>query len=501
MTVVPRRLLAVLLLLLPVVQGAQLEEAGQMGSARFFTAAGAVEEAAYAFGGQAPGGVWLDQVVRADGTGVRLQEARLPEGRSHMAAAGDGEVVYLFGGWAGPDGGSDQVLRYDPDQDQVTVLEARLPEPRWSMAAAWTGEHVLLLGGDPCDAPCEVLRFDPGSGTLAGTGLHLETAVAEGAAFWDGEAAYLLGGRVPRGNSSEYHDRVWRIGDEIETLPVRLPEPRTAAAMVWDGRTAYLLGGATTGADRLDTIAFFDPQDRAVGHLATVLPEASMAMGSAWAGGAGYAFGAGTAFRQVLRFMPEDAQDPGPATPTGTPSGTPSATPTSPSTPSATPGAPTASATPTPGPEACPECDCEHPTGLSTGLQDRDARAWVHFQVPLACAAAAYGVFVDGELVLEVPAALGQAAYRRTFTAPEPGRHEVAVQALAEDQRFDPANATTRTLDVPFPEASPTQAGPTADEEPAGGRSTGLLLTAGVLVAAVVMVLLLRRREDRPGPP
>ena len=219
----------------------------------------------YVFGGWLPGDAaqYFAEILRFDVAAGTLVAAHslLPSGRAGMSAvqAPSGRV-YLFGG-VGDGGCLDQILSYDPTQDQLTVVASRLPVPAAYASAvlnATTGEVYLFGGWNPDvagDYLDQIVVFDleRGAVTLLPTKLPFIRAKAAAFAIPDEGIAYVLGGTYGPGR---HLGDVLRFDAQTRTVTrvegITLPVPRSGEAAVYvpDAATAYLFGGTGYGADR-----------------------------------------------------------------------------------------------------------------------------------------------------------------------------------------------------------------------------------------------------------
>ncbi len=89
----------------------------------------------------------------------------LPSSRAAMGAAyhPGTSSIYFFGG-RDAGGDLDQILRYDPPGNTITVMGARLPSPRRKAAAVYfppTGKILIFGGTTDAAATDEIVEFDP----------------------------------------------------------------------------------------------------------------------------------------------------------------------------------------------------------------------------------------------------------------------------------------------------------------------------------------------------
>lgn len=91
---------------------------------------------------------------------------------------------------------TDQILRYDPAADSLSVLDAKLPEGRFLAGAAWGAGSAYVFGGvnHATGGIADILRLDPGAGVVLETGASLPTRREGAAAVWAKDAALVFGG-------------------------------------------------------------------------------------------------------------------------------------------------------------------------------------------------------------------------------------------------------------------------------------------------------------------
>jgi N-acetylneuraminic acid mutarotase len=171
---------------------------------------------------------------------------RLPTPISHAAMVSSPAGLYLLGGWV-QDGGTNQVLRYNPDRnawDPVTPL----PAPRVAGAAAWDGTQLLFAGGTgPKEvAANEIWALREGTWVLIGT---LKRPRQKLAAVSNGtDYVLFLGGR------DQIKKETYGDVDHVshgKVLPTNLtvdPPREGAAAIKIQGVGICLIGGQSTDA-------------------------------------------------------------------------------------------------------------------------------------------------------------------------------------------------------------------------------------------------------------
>jgi len=221
----------------------------------------------YSFGGWIAQGATSDKIVRYDPLTdtITVMGAKLPTYAFpvySMSAVWDGNYVYLFGGY---DGYSflNQILRYDPVQDQLTTMSSRMPTPiKWN-SAVWSGTYAYIFGGlTPSGVTDQIFRYDPTTDTVAVTSGRLPFGLYVTSAVWTGEYAYVFGGGT-QGETEYATDKIIRYDPELDFVTIMdesLPSPRRFTCAIWDGNSAYIFGGEDSERHDLDEIVRFSPQ-------------------------------------------------------------------------------------------------------------------------------------------------------------------------------------------------------------------------------------------------
>jgi hypothetical protein len=123
---------------------------------------------------------------------------------SWTSAVWTGQYAFIFGGDAPATWPSssrrDHILRYNPASDTVTKMGAVLPTPRSATSAFWDGRYAYVFGGSGCSRPygpptCdEVLRYDPVADTITLLGSYFPKPRTNAAAVWADTRGFILGG-------------------------------------------------------------------------------------------------------------------------------------------------------------------------------------------------------------------------------------------------------------------------------------------------------------------
>ena len=131
---------------LRTTDGRSFARVAQLPTAVRYTAAAAIGNRVYAFGGELSSGANTPQIQEFDaGTGRTSVIGHLPQGVDHASALVLNGVIYLVGGRRNG-AASDRILRFDPSRHAV-VPAGRLPSPVFDAAAAVTSGVGYLAGG------------------------------------------------------------------------------------------------------------------------------------------------------------------------------------------------------------------------------------------------------------------------------------------------------------------------------------------------------------------
>jgi len=263
------------------------------------------------------GGVGLLAVVAvvaliapSAGADTASVEAELPQGLKDPSSVWTGEAVYVFGGlsWTGGSSDfSDEIVRYEPDTGNVTVMDARLPWKGAAASSVWDDRSRPEAG---CPEGCAyvfwkdtVTRYDPSTDTVEEMNASLPNRVTETTAVWTGQRAYIFGGQV--GFSSV--DQILRydpVNDTVTKLEESFPGPRESMASVWTGEEAYLFGGLGSGGHE---IWRFDPGPERLQKLELSLNMSMYGASAVWDGHHAFVLGGikdGVSKASILRVDP-----------------------------------------------------------------------------------------------------------------------------------------------------------------------------------------------------
>lgn len=233
----------------------------------------------------------------------------LPTGRTWTAAAAHGDFIYVFGGSSGLGVLLDEILRYDPGSDTLTVMEARLPTPRDGMSAVSDGTSIYLFGGATLAGEvADILRYDPSGDTLTLVG-QLPSTRRLTSAVWTGSEAYVFGGVTDQ--DTRWLDDVLRFRPDTADVDLvgHLPGRRAVTCAVWSGLHAYIFAGRN-GGTYYNTVIQYTPLTNAAILMPGRLPTVRDSTSCVWALGGAYIFGGwgpgagGTSPDDIIRYTP-----------------------------------------------------------------------------------------------------------------------------------------------------------------------------------------------------
>jgi YVTN family beta-propeller protein len=166
---------------------------GSLPSVRHDTAAAAIGNAVYVFGG-GNGPSQLSDIVRVDrATGRSSLVGRLPDASSDSTAATIGGTAYVVGGYTGTRW-LDTIVAYRPGGTARVV--AHLPQTLRYAAVTAVGNRLVIAGGslENGTASSSVLLYVPATGKVTKLGT-LPAPTTHAAAATLGRVAYVIGGR------------------------------------------------------------------------------------------------------------------------------------------------------------------------------------------------------------------------------------------------------------------------------------------------------------------
>lgn len=145
---------------------------------------------------------WNDRILRYDPASevVTVVKSRLARAKDSTGSVWDGRYIYILGG----DYGGEEIYRFDPAADAIELLDAQLPIMRRN-GAYWDGRYAYIFGGGLQEGPYvskysdEIVRFDPQTEEVAILKDRLPQPMWRNPAVWDGSAFYLFGGETQDG--------------------------------------------------------------------------------------------------------------------------------------------------------------------------------------------------------------------------------------------------------------------------------------------------------------
>lgn len=299
----------------------EVEVHHRLPTARDAMAAATDGEGVFLFGGY--DGAYLRQIVKYDPSGnvAEVLTSQLPTARIWPTAVHGAGAYYVIGGHDGAH--LRDILRFDPDTGEVTTMTAKLPSGRSYAASVWTGSHVLIFGGSNGASPNgylrDIYRYDPMTDNLTAMTAKLPTGRDLMGVAWDGQAAYLFGGGSAVGVLRDIL-RYDPASDTIATLAAKLPEGRAAASVAWSGTRAFIfdgVGAGGAGGAGPDSILQFDPAAGEVYVMGAKFSPQRGKTAAAWAEGAAFIFGGrtlngeGSYLDEIVRYDPFRPGTPG----------------------------------------------------------------------------------------------------------------------------------------------------------------------------------------------
>lgn len=163
-------------------------------------------------------------------TPVAILQTKLPHVRAGSSAVWDGKDAYIFGGWYVDETNRaqylDDIVRFNPDANEVVTMKARLPMGRAFTTAVRDGQYAYIFGGQSeyvngtgVDLD-EILRYDPSTDTIEVLQVKLPFGTEAAMAVWIGSDAYIFGGGdVFRGGNSRDNIVMMSIALESSQWP------------------------------------------------------------------------------------------------------------------------------------------------------------------------------------------------------------------------------------------------------------------------------------------
>jgi hypothetical protein len=202
-----------------------------------------------------------DRFLRFDPrTGRYTELAHLPRPLSHLGIVGNGNDLYLVGGYGRTlDRHTSRAFyRYEPDRDRWTRMPD-MPGPLAAMAVAMVGRRLIVAGGAENEVPVShAYAYDFGTRRWSRLPDLPDRREHVGAAALEGDL-YVLGGRSVRSfavRSAASYDVAHRRWRRMPPLPV----PTGGLAAVGDGRHILAIGGGDDGGETVTgAVQMWDP--------------------------------------------------------------------------------------------------------------------------------------------------------------------------------------------------------------------------------------------------
>jgi hypothetical protein len=167
--------------------------------------------------------------------------ATLPSGRYGTSAVWDGTNAYIFGG---SDGSNrlNEIVRYNPSLDQVTLMSAVLPSGNSGASAIWNGTYAYIFGGyDGTIWLNQIVKYSPTLGTVESMSETLPSGRSLTSAIWNGTYAYIFGG----GTQTIFSNQILRYGPNT---PPNTPTTPSGPTSGFSG-TSYTYSVSSTDPD------------------------------------------------------------------------------------------------------------------------------------------------------------------------------------------------------------------------------------------------------------
>jgi fibronectin type 3 domain-containing protein len=258
----------------------------------------------YIFGGHGDAG-YTDLITRYTPSTdtLTVMNARLPTGRGATSAAWDGTYAYVFGGFRydGFVSYYDEIVRYHPATDTITVLSAKLPSPRAYTTAHSRGSGTIwVAGGETATGVTdEVVDFQT-SGSVSVWPTHLPSARDKMSSFFNGVNSNFIGGSD---GWNGLDDILWGFQHDAD-----LTQPRLATSVAYDGTNSYVFGGWGTNGP-LSSIERYRPSNGYVGMQDGNFASPRYFTSAVWTGSAAYVFGgynlnSGSGLQEIVKYRP-----------------------------------------------------------------------------------------------------------------------------------------------------------------------------------------------------
>lgn len=189
--------------------------------------------------------------------------ALLPTARQFSdAAVAVGKKVYIFGGWDNENQGSNEILCFDTETLETTVV-GHLPEKTNACAVARKGNYIYIFGGygwTTVSCISKIYRFNTTDNTLEVAGGTI-IARENYSAVTIGDKIYLVGGVDATFKSIEVYDTVT---ETVSILETKFDFPQKSRAIAW-GKYILIHGGWS--GFNFGYVYLFNPEDQTLKNL------------------------------------------------------------------------------------------------------------------------------------------------------------------------------------------------------------------------------------------
>ena len=165
----------------------------------------------------------------------------MPEGRSAISSAHDGENIYVCNGFSTSEAYTSDIIKYNIADDSWSTLTNQSIPKRFASAAIVEHKLYIFNGYDNTLQPNHQMEIiDLENGSITYSTQNPRPARAGGVATWDGKI-YSFGGSI---NASEYSDYLTRFDPDTEmwTVLANMPIATETKGEIVDGKL-YIFGG------------------------------------------------------------------------------------------------------------------------------------------------------------------------------------------------------------------------------------------------------------------
>ena len=175
----------------------------------------------------------------------------LPEARSALTSANNGEAIFVVNGFGGNEQYTEEVFRYDVSLDSWSVLTASTIPKRFASAAI-IGDFLYVFNGltENGVPNSAVEKIDVNTGSIQYLADNPQPCEAAGVTTWENKI-YSFGGRL---GVNEYSNKLYEFDpqDDTWTLVAEIPFAGETKGEIVDGKL-YVIGGFNgTVSNRID---------------------------------------------------------------------------------------------------------------------------------------------------------------------------------------------------------------------------------------------------------